>query len=254
MHILVTAGGTSEWIDSVRVITNLSTGRLGSMIADRFTMASEVSRVSFVASKRSYQPLKSDKIKRYFADTHQEVQTVIEDIIQNDPPDVIIHSMAVSDYHVQSLVSLETVAQSLAQWLSALSRVPTAEEIAGFIHDYPTVDTSTKVSSRIHHPLLLLAPNSKIIHSLRSLAPHAVIVGFKLAHTDSVDELFEIAHRLLVDNHCDFVLANQVQEVNDTSHRAYLLDSSKNYHLWSSKEAIAYGIVEEVLKLKKERG
>ena len=36
MDILITAGGTSERIDEVRKISNIATGRLGSLIADAF--------------------------------------------------------------------------------------------------------------------------------------------------------------------------------------------------------------------------
>ena len=36
INILITAGGTSEPIDSVRSISNTATGRLGSLIADAF--------------------------------------------------------------------------------------------------------------------------------------------------------------------------------------------------------------------------
>jgi hypothetical protein len=36
MNIIITAGGTNEKIDNVRMITNLGTGKLGSIIADKF--------------------------------------------------------------------------------------------------------------------------------------------------------------------------------------------------------------------------
>ena len=36
IKVLITAGGTSEKIDDVRVVTNISTGRLGAAIADAF--------------------------------------------------------------------------------------------------------------------------------------------------------------------------------------------------------------------------
>ena len=36
MRVVITAGGTSEMIDSVRSITNKSSGKLGSLIAENF--------------------------------------------------------------------------------------------------------------------------------------------------------------------------------------------------------------------------
>ena len=36
MKILITSGGTTEYIDDVRVLTNISTGRLGAQIGTCF--------------------------------------------------------------------------------------------------------------------------------------------------------------------------------------------------------------------------
>lgn len=116
----------------------------------------------------------------------------------------------------------------MAQWLHSLSTTPSAQEIESYIQAQSTVDTSRKISSRIKHPLLLLAPNGKILQRLRDLAPNAVIVGFKLAHSKTSDELLDIAYRLLQDNRCDFVVANHVDEVTESAHKAYLLHSSKS--------------------------
>ena len=61
LNILITAGGTSEPIDNVRVITNLGTGRLGSLIADRFAEEDSVGKIFYVCSSRSVTPV-SDKV------------------------------------------------------------------------------------------------------------------------------------------------------------------------------------------------
>jgi len=36
MKVLITSGGTREYIDDVRVLTNISTGKLGATIANTF--------------------------------------------------------------------------------------------------------------------------------------------------------------------------------------------------------------------------
>ncbi len=51
MRILVTSGGTSEYIDDVRIITNISTGKLGAKIAYAFLRAGH--EVIYLHGKRS---------------------------------------------------------------------------------------------------------------------------------------------------------------------------------------------------------
>jgi phosphopantothenoylcysteine synthetase/decarboxylase len=57
MKILVTSGGTTEYIDEVRVLTNISTGNLGSIIADTF--AKHGFEVTYLSSKSSILPTNS---------------------------------------------------------------------------------------------------------------------------------------------------------------------------------------------------
>ncbi|MCW3743629.1 hypothetical protein K6Y81_51135, partial [Burkholderia cenocepacia] len=54
MKILVTSGGTSEAIDSVRSITNHSTGHLGKIITE--TLLSAGHEVCLITTKRALKP------------------------------------------------------------------------------------------------------------------------------------------------------------------------------------------------------
>jgi phosphopantothenoylcysteine synthetase/decarboxylase len=54
--IMVTAGGTREYIDDVRVLTNISSGKLGKMIVDQFLMSGKQYNIHYVCPKGAFIP------------------------------------------------------------------------------------------------------------------------------------------------------------------------------------------------------
>ena len=51
-NVIITSGGTREKIDEARVISNLSTGKLGSLIADEFMNCGFVKNVFYICGKK----------------------------------------------------------------------------------------------------------------------------------------------------------------------------------------------------------
>lgn len=93
--ILITAGGTQEDIDDVRVISNKSTGRTASLIAEEFIQAGF--DVTYLCSLTSALPHSECQIERYR--TFQDLQSKMIEILKNDYA-MVIHAAAVSDYSV----------------------------------------------------------------------------------------------------------------------------------------------------------
>ena len=97
MRAVVTAGGTSEPIDDVRVITNLSTGRFGAAIANALAelgidvtlLASSAlaSHPDWVDARVRVVPFHS------FADLDQELTEALK-----EPAEFVFMAAAVSDY------------------------------------------------------------------------------------------------------------------------------------------------------------
>lgn len=97
MKALITAGGTSERIDAVRMITNNSTGRLGLEIANAFF--AQGADVFYVAGKNAARPSFG---QIYDVLGVLDAQRAIEEILTNNKIDAIIHAMAVSDYFIKN--------------------------------------------------------------------------------------------------------------------------------------------------------
>lgn len=119
MKVLITAGGTMEPIDSVRSITNTSTGKLGSLIAESYEKIDDVTKIYYVCSKNSILP-QSKKVDVRYVDTVASLEHTIRNVIDNDPIDIIIHSMAVSDYRVKAVTSAAMLSSSLNSELESL--------------------------------------------------------------------------------------------------------------------------------------
>jgi phosphopantothenoylcysteine synthetase/decarboxylase len=93
MRVLVTAGGTREPVDDVRVIANTSTGRLGARIADAAEAAGhEVLLLHGVLAVRPASP----RVRRESFDSSTDLARLLE---RHAPhADAVIHAAAVSDF------------------------------------------------------------------------------------------------------------------------------------------------------------
>lgn len=149
--ILITAGGTSEKIDSVRVLTNTSTGATGLELAHELMARGH--RVTLLLSENSVveaRPAASTLIR--FGD-FQSLDRAMREALTKEKFDTVIHAAAVSDYSVDSI---ET-------------------------KDGKKVEGAQKIHSG--EPLTLaLKPNPKIVNRLRgySANPRLKVISFKL--------------------------------------------------------------------------
>jgi phosphopantothenoylcysteine decarboxylase/phosphopantothenate--cysteine ligase len=96
LKILITAGGTKVPIDSVRSITNTSTGRTGAQLADYFTKKNY--EVDLLLSRDGFSPVYCGNITRFT--TYDDLARLMEEKIKRNKYDLIVHAAAVSDFKV----------------------------------------------------------------------------------------------------------------------------------------------------------
>lgn len=238
-NILITAGGTEEKIDRVRSITNKGTGKLGSLIAEQFAQSEEVKNIYYIHAKNAVLP-KCDKVTLIPITSTDDLLNAVNQICTEKQIDAVIHSMAVSDYRVRSVLSASTV-MAIAQPADGLETLFYFSDRESLTKKYNKIPSDTK------DPVIFLAPTPKIIPLFRQLLPQAVIVGFKLLDNVSHEELINTAHRLLIKNGCDYVLANDYTTVEADRHEGFLIDKNKNENAFSGKQAIAEGIAKAVM-------
>ena len=231
MNILITSGGTSEKIDDVRSITNSSTGRLGCAIAEAFATLPQTSRIFYLHSKGAAKP---SNAKTTFIEIEgvDSLETEIKNLFADFPVDIIIHAMAVSDYKVASVSAISTKGGT-PKFLDLSAQ-------------------GGKISSDAESLILILEKTQKIIKMFRPLAPHAVLVGFKLLSNVPRETLFEAAQKLMAASSCDFVLANDGAGISGDSHVGYLLDKAGNNTKYLTKTHIAQGITHAALNFRRD--
>jgi phosphopantothenoylcysteine synthetase/decarboxylase len=186
MNILVTAGNTRTMIDRVRCITNVFTGRTGANIA-----AEAVRRGHTVTLLTSHPevlpPAEGLTVQPY--QTFDDLHRLMAEAVIGGGFDAIIHSAAVSDYHVGGV-------------------------FAAPAHDSVTLPPLTDVSAgkvKSSHPelWLRLTPAPKLVDKVRSeWGFRGVLVKFKLEVGVSEAELLEIAERSRLHSHADLMSAN----------------------------------------------
>jgi len=96
MRVVVTAGGTRERIDDVRVIANLSTGRLGARIASLARASGH--DVTLLRGAHSERP--SGDVSCEAFDTSEELAALLRRHVPG--ADAVFHAAAVADYLPES--------------------------------------------------------------------------------------------------------------------------------------------------------
>ncbi|XOQ36602.1 MAG: DFP domain-containing protein [Lactococcus sp.] len=202
MRILITSGGTTENIDQVRGITNFATGSLGKLIAQRFLMANH--DVILLAGRGAVLP-----------DPHPKLTILpisdVDDLLAatakwTPQADVFIHSMAVSDYTPVYMTDFDTVAAS--------------SDLEAFL---TKSNTENKIASQADYQVLFLKKTPKVITSIKQHKPDIILFGFKLLVDVPKAHLISVARSALTQNQADYVLANDLTEITETSHHGLLV-------------------------------
>ncbi len=170
MKIIITSGGTLEYIDNVRVLTNTSTGRSGSIIADRLANAGY--EIYYVHGINAILPMNVNIIK-ISIDNVEKLILELEKIVPE--ADYIIHAMAVSDF---TFIPLKDKLKSNS-----------------------TEDFINSLKDRI-------TKNPKVVKLFKLWNPNIKIISFKLESGKSENELLNIAEQSRIDNNSEFVVAN----------------------------------------------
>ena len=256
MNIIITAGGTTEQIDQVRKIANAASGRLASCVAREFVRqgGTKIEKIYYVCERGAIVP-ELDCLELVTTRGAESVGAALQSILAREKIDAVVHSMAVSDYTVESMTTAEDLADGIARRIWTRSEDFSDEAaLADFVTDCilqndRVIDRSNKVSSNLAHPLLALRQTPKLIRMVKDLQPETILVGFKLLDGVPREELLDTAHALLQKNACDFVLANDLAEISGERHTGYLLAPDRRYERCETKQEIAETIVKNVLGL-----
>lgn len=200
MRILITGGGCREYIDSVRVVTNSSTGRTSAELADFF--AEKGHEVTLITAESAIKA-KHATVKVIVFGTGAELSHAIENELCAKPYNAVIHAAAVSDY------------------------VPAQIIIGG-----QTFKAGKEVS-KLHSEndlTVVFKPAPKIADSLHEWAkkggnPNAKIICFKLTNNADQNEKNRAVTKLFSHSNSDYIVANDLSEITKDLHPFKIIDS-----------------------------
>ena len=221
---VITSGGISEKIDNVRKITNSSSGKLGMTIANHLLESKSDLTIYYVCSKNALRP-SNKRVKIIEVVGTLDLKDKVESLLRNEKIDYFIHTMAVADYMVDYVTTVDKMKKSFLN------------------NSDMEVIKDTKISSYENNLVLVLKPTPKIISLIKKKSPLTYLVGFKLLDGVSKKELIEVAKRLRDKNRCDLVVANDLEDIRNKEHKAYIIDKEDKIVEASDKEDIAKKLV-----------
>ncbi len=214
MNVVVTGGGTVAPVDDVRLLTNVSSGRLAAAITEAFLdRAASVwhvharsalvplerhARFDLDAADPSAERERLERLRRRWIEVRDRLHLVplgagtvadyaatLRSTLQARPIDVVVLTMAVSDFE--------------------------PEPYAG------------KLGSDSESLVVRCRRTPKVIRSVRDWAPSAFLVGFKLLSGAPHDELIRRAEEACRINRADLTVANDLRTLKQGRHTLHLV-------------------------------
>ena len=233
MKVVITSGGTCEALDSVRVLTNISTGKLGAKIAEQFLASGH--DVSYVSTEVAVKP------------AMQSYPSKIGDVdVQVD---------ATENYHYFPVTNVKSVIKVMRKLVKEADVVIQCMAVPDFTF---SLAKPMKLSSHgqdaveafIKHIRDTITLTPKVISYYRGWNKNAILVGFKFTVGESKAGLQKIATALMEKNRLDMVFANDKSHMQKAgAHVGVLLGKDGSVLSVKNKDEAAKTIVEEVLSL-----
>lgn len=213
--VLVTSGSTVEHIDPIRVVTNLSTGRMGLALAQEARKMG--ADVTLIHAHGTVDP-KNSLARVIQVSTGKEMLDAVADEISKHNYDIAIMAAAVADFA-------------------------------------PVRRSEKKIDSKNGSVDIQLVKTKKIVDQIKRLRKDVFLVAFKADHNISESSLVDKAFQKLKESDADIVVANDVGKVGladgPDKNEVFVVDREKNViHLpLEDKNVIARKLLDVVFKM-----
>lgn len=189
MKVLITSGGTTVPIDSVRYISNMATGKFGLKLADEF--CTRGNQVTVLHSRNG-------------ADHRKHTSRL--------PDRSIVNYSTYWDYHDTLIALLAREKYDLVISAAAVS-------------DYEVVDQGCSKISGDSEVIIKLRPVPKVLPEIKKMQPDCKLIGFKLLVGASEEEMNAAVQKQFENAHSDIVAFNDLR----SKYKAYTLFGKDGY-------------------------
>lgn len=228
MKLLMTFGGTREPIDSIRYISNISTGATGLFFAKAFLNANYTT--TLLASSGIAIPVEIRKSARVESfTTFENLKNLLMFYLSSHHFDIVVHLAAVGDYFVSNIL------------------------IEGGQKGVQVV--KGKISG--HRDIYLkLELNPKLLPKLKSFSRNKdiFVVGFKLTDTEDTRQESCQVQRVLNDKNIDALVHNKLSDITGDQHIATVYHKRNFFKRATTKKELSETLLEIFSKKVEENG
>lgn len=220
MKILVTAGGTREYIDGVRYIGNCSSGQTGADLVDYLTGQGHA--VTWLGARSAIRPKTATVQIEY--ETFDDLSLALKNTLSETPFDAVFQAAAVSDFRVSSVLlngEKFTAGRDV--------KLPTADEVH-----------------------LVLSKQPKLVSLIKqwSSNPDILVVAFKLTNTHDPALKQQAIAKLINQQVIDMVAHNDLNEITEFNHRFSLFEQLDQSICCNDVQAMADVVISRLETLK----
>lgn len=218
VNVLVTAGSTVEYIDSVRILTNLSSGKMGLNIAQQ--CLDKGFNVTLIYGHGTLNIPDDPRMNIIRVRTTEEMFKAVRERILRGKQHVVFHAAAVADFSIS----------------------------------HSSKNRSYKMDTRNGTKTLKLVPTAKIVDRIKEFDKKVFLVAFKTEYDILEELLIKKAFDKLRECNGDLIVANDVSrrgcDFGSDTNEVYIIDKEKNItHVpLKSKREIARNLVKIVCK------
>lgn len=249
LNIAITAGGTSENIDGVRKLTNVSTGRLGwQCLKTILHRLHSGFHIYYILTGTAYREELDENTRPFVSfipvSDAESVYNAVNELTQSVRISYFIHSMAISDFTFSYAANIYEMAREISSWKThdGADEIAVKEVLENPQSKYRDGE---KIPSE-DNIVMGLKRTKKVIPLIKQNNPDTFLVGFKLLRDVSEDELIDVANQLAEKNECDMVFANQLAQISEDGHRGILIKNGEIIARPIGKKQIAEAIVGEI--------
>jgi phosphopantothenoylcysteine decarboxylase / phosphopantothenate---cysteine ligase len=213
-NILITSGSTIEFIDPIRVVSNLSSGKMGNAIAQE--AYARGANVTLVYGHGTTELREAPRLSITRVNTGDEMYDAVISELGTKSYDAAFMSAAIADFK-------------------------------------PSKVLPKKIETRKKGPLVIsLSPTRKIVDEMRNASknPRIFLVAFKADYNKSNKEMADRALKKMTECRCDLIVAIDIgrkgSEMGSETNEAIVVDKEKNIihlHL-QRKDLIARKLLE----------
>lgn len=245
--ILITSGGTQEPIDSMRVLTNLSTGQTGAFLAEAFW--DQGYEVYYLSATNAIKPQRPCPVISFT--TFNDLNEKLKDLLSSNSYQAVIHAAAVSDFSVSKISSASTEFKNSSLNL----KIPSHEKVTIELEpNFKILPLLKSYAQKNASPAIAVSKTSRASEPAKSAAISRssllpLIVGFKFTSTNNVNERSQAVEKLFSEGGVDLVVHNDRHDIDKTKgqHTFTLYSTSEKISL-SNPLSLAEELLEKIFQ------